>query len=326
MMQDKNLFRMIKYFFRCKKATICAMIMIVMGLALGIVTPICNKLLQQDVIPNKNLSLFIWLTIVILILNVVTITTTHFITRIFISNGIPITSNIRKDIVKMNIFSDKNKDHKGKVLLSSATFLEDGNAYYISYMYLIFDGILKLMFYLPFFIFYGGKLSLIMMLSAIISFLFIAVADKFCRRCMQKSRFYDAERYDYTLKLVKAMEKPDFKENEELNLETYMKKVKDFDRAWLHYCNWANAYPYIFNLVWYVAVGICFCLAYNMMAVGTIVLSTFIIFNSYLDQIKAPISNFASYKLMAVRYEETLKKVFEMLDDVSMKDLDEKSE
>jgi len=326
MMKDKNVFRMIKYFFRCKKATICALVMCVLGLAVGIVTPICNKLLQQDIIPNKNMSLFIWLTLIILLLNLVSTLTSYFTTKIFISNGIPITSNIRKDIVKMNLFSSKNKEHRGKVLLSTTTFLEDGNAYYISYMYLIFDCVLKLMFYLPFFFFYGGKLSLIMMLSAIISFLFIAVADKFCRRCMQKSRFYDAERYDYTLKLVKAMEKSDFKETEELNLETYMKKVKDFDRAWLHYCNWANAYPYIFNLIWYIAVGICFCLVYNMMAVGTIVLSTFIIFNSYLDQIKAPISNFASYKLMAVRYEETLKKVFEMLDDVSLKDLDEKSE
>lgn len=323
MMKDKNLFRMIKYFFKCKRATICAMIMIILGLILGIVTPVCNKLLQQDVIPNKNLALFIWLTVVVLILNIVSTTTTHFINKIFITNGIPITSNIRKDIVKMNMFSTKNKDHKGNVLLSATTFLEDGNAYFISYMYLIFDGILKLMFYLPFFIFYGGKLSLIMLASAVVGFVFIAIADKFCRRCMQKSRFYDAERYDYTLKLVKAMEDPNFKETDKLNLETYMKKVKAFDRSWLHYCNWANAYPYIFNLIWYIAVGICFCLVYNMMSVGVIVFSTFIMFNSYLDQVKAPFSNFASYKLMAVRYEETLKRVFEMLDDVSVKDLEE---
>ena len=146
MMKNKNVFRMIKYFFRCKKATICALVMCVLGLAVGIVTPICNKLLQQDIIPNKNMSVFIWLTLIILLLNLVSTLTSYFTTKIFISNGIPITSNIRKDIVKMNLFSNKNKEHRGKVLLSATTFLEDGNAYYISYMYLIFDCVLKLMF------------------------------------------------------------------------------------------------------------------------------------------------------------------------------------
>ena len=321
MKKDRNVFRMIKYFFRCKKAAIFAIIMCALGLVVGIVTPICNKLLQQDIIPNKNISLFVWISILILVLNLVSTLTSYFTTRIFINNCVPITSNIRKDIVKMNIFSKKNSENKGKVLVSSTTFLEDGNAYYISYMHLIFDCILKVFFYLPFFIFYGGYLALIMLLAAVISFGFISIADKFCRQCMKKSRFYDTERYEYSLKLVKAMQKKNFVEDETYNMATYMKKVKDFDKAWLGYCNWANLYPYIFNFIWYVAVGICFCLVYNMMGTGAIVLSTFIIFNSYLDQVKNPISNFANYKLMAVRYEETFKKIFEMLDDESLKDL-----
>ena len=326
MKKDKNVFRMIKYFFRCKKATIFAIVMCLLGLVVGIATPICNKLLQQDIIPNKNISLFVWLSILILVLNLVSTLTSYFTTRIFINNGVPITSNIRKDIVKMNIFSRKNIKHKGKVLVSSTTFLEDANAYYISYMYLIFDCILKVFFYLPFFIFYGGYLALIMLGAAVISFGFISIADKFCRRCMHKSRIFDAERYDYSLKLVKAMQKKNFVEDETYNMETYMKKVKNFDKAWLSYCNWANAYPYIFNFIWYIAVGICFCLVFNMMGTGAIILSTFIIFNSYLDQVKAPISNFASYKLMAVRYEETFKNFFEMLDDSKLQEIKNKEE
>ena len=66
---NKNVFRMIRYFFRCKKATIFACIMCVFGLAVGLVTPICNKYIQEDIIPNKNISLFVWLTLVILVLN-----------------------------------------------------------------------------------------------------------------------------------------------------------------------------------------------------------------------------------------------------------------
>ena len=56
MKANRNVFRMIKYFFRCKKATIYACIMCILGLIVGIVTPICNKLIQEDIIPNKSLE------------------------------------------------------------------------------------------------------------------------------------------------------------------------------------------------------------------------------------------------------------------------------
>lgn len=320
-MINRNIFRMIRYFFRCKKATACAIIMCILGLAVGIVTPICNKLLQEEIIPNKNISLFVWLTLVILILNLVSSLTSFFTTRIFINNGIPITSNIRKDIIKMNVFSKKNTANKGRVLISSTVFLEDGNTYYISYMYLIFDCILKFLFYLPFFIFYGRNLSLIMLAAAIVGFIFIDVADYFCRKCMHKSRIYDAERYEYTLKMARAMRSPNFKENENLNLDTYMKKVRAFDKAWLSYCNWANMYPYIFNLIWYIGLGVCFCLSFGMIQTGVLSISILILFNSYVDQLKTPLSNFSSYKVMAVRYEETFKNTFSMLDDADLKSL-----
>ncbi len=312
---NKNVFRMIRYFFRCKKATAAAIIMCCLGLAVGIATPVCNKLIQQDIIPNKNISLFVWLTILILVLNLVSTLSSYFTTRIFINNGVPITANIRKDIIKNNIYNQKHLFDIGKVLATTTTFLEDANAYYISYMYLVFDCTLKFMFYFPFFTYYGGYLSLIMVGAIIVSFAFIAIADIFCRRQMQASRKADAERFDYTLKLLQEMEKPNFEENETYNMQEYMKRVYAFDKTWLGYCNWANTYPYIFNLIWYIGACICFCLTFNMLAAGTLLFSTFIVFNSYLDQVKAPISNFTNYKLMTVRYEETFKKVFDMLDD-----------
>ena len=54
MKKNKSVFRIIKYFFRCKKATFYACLMCVLGLIVGIVTPICNKYIQEDIIPNKN--------------------------------------------------------------------------------------------------------------------------------------------------------------------------------------------------------------------------------------------------------------------------------
>lgn len=319
MKPNKNLFRTIKYFFRCKKATIYALIMCVLGLMVGLATPLCNKALQQDIIPNKNISLFVWLTIIILVLNLVSALTSYFTSRIFTHYGVPISSNIRKDIVRRNIFSKKNKDLKGTVLVTSTTFIEDMNAYYISYMYLLFDCILKLLFYFPFFVVYGGYLSLIMLASTIVSFVFIFIADIFCRKSMKKSRIADADRFEYTLDLLEEMKNPNFEENETFNMETYMQKVYTFDKTWLSYCNWANMYPYIFYLIWYVGVAICFCLVFNMLGTGAIIMSTFVLFNSYLDQLKAPIGSYLSYKLMAVRYDETFKNIFEMLDDEELK-------
>lgn len=317
MKTNKNVFRIIKYFFRCKKATIYAGIMCVLGLMVGIVTPICNSYIQDDIIPNKNISLFIILTIVILVLNLISTLSSYFTTNLFINNGIPITSNIRKDIVKNNVFNDKITKNKGGVMICSTTFLEDANLYYISYIYLIFDSILKFLFYVPFFIFYGGYLALIMLAFAIFSFLFIAIANKFATKYMKETRKVEAERYEYTLTMLDELEKPNFTPTKDINVDTYISKVTACDKTWLGYCNWANLYTYIFSFIWYVGVAVCFCLVFNLISTGALLFSTFIVFNSYLDQVKAPINSYANYKLMAVRYDETFKKFFEVLDDTS---------
>ena len=321
MRQNKNVFRMIRYFFRCKKATIYACIMCALGLVVGIVTPICNKLIQEDIIPNKNISLFIWLTLVILILNVVSTATSFMTTKIFINNGVPITSNIRKDIMKMNTFSTKNENNKGKVLLSSTSFLEEANSYYISYMYLIFDCILKFMFYLPFFIIYGKQLVIVMAIFTLLSFALLDVAMIFAKKTIKISNDAASVRSDYSIKTIKAIQKPDFKENDEINIDKFMNCFYECDRTWTNYCLFANLYGYIFNLMWYIGVGICFCMAFNMMAAGAIVLSTFIVFNSYLDQLKAPISNYVSYKQVTDRFNDSFQNFFDLLDDEELIDL-----
>ena len=74
-----------------------------------------------------------------------------------------------------------------------------------------------------------------------------------------------------------------------------------------------------------MGVAICFCLVHEMLIGGTIILSTFIIFNSYLDQLKAPINNYANYKVMVVRYNETFGKFFNELDDVELVDIKNKN-
>ena len=326
MKKKQNVFRMIKYFFANRKATIYACIMCILGLAVGIVTPICNKLIQEDIIPNKNISLFLILTIVIFVLNLVSVLSSFFTTKIFINNGIPITSNIRKDIVKMNTLSNKNINNKGKVLISSTSFLEEANVFYISYMYLIFDCILKFMFYFPFFVVYGKWLALIMIVVSLISIGFVELIAIAVRKTIKESKRVEAERYDYTLYMIKEMKKPDFKEDEDINLKAYMNKVYTCDKAYIRYCNWANLYGGIFNLIWYIGVAICFCFAFNMLGTGALIISTFIVFNSYLDQIKAPINNYVSFKQITDIYDATFKNVFEMLDDQDLKSLREKEE
>jgi len=193
-------------------------------------------------------------------------------------------------------------------------------------MYLVFDCLLKFMFYFPFFLVYGGWLSLIMIATTLFSFLVIGFISAQVRRTIEISKRVDAERYDYTLSLIKAMSKPDFKEDENFNMKQYMKKVKACDKAWINYCNWANMYGSVFNLIWYIGLGICFCVAFNLIGAGMILISTFIVFNSYLEQLKVPVGNYISFKQVTDAYDETFKKVFEMLDDNDLKELRNKEE
>lgn len=313
MRNNQNLFKMIKFFFQCKKAAYFTIFMIMLGLVVGIATPLFNELIVNEVIPDSQFSMFIYITIVVLILNLVSVLSSFFTTRTLVINCVSISSKIREDLIEMNVYSNKHHKDKGKVLLTSTIFMEDVNIYYISYMQLIFDSILKVCFYVPMFIFYGRYLSFIMMTFALISFLFVSIANKMAIKHMKRSRLAEAEASDYVLELLKKLEKEDFKEDETYNADVYMNKIEAKDQSWLGYCNWANTYTYIFNFVWYIGVAICFCLAHNMITGGVIGIGVFVAFNSYLDQVKAPICNYLNYKLMGVRFNETFQKIFDLL-------------
>jgi len=188
-------------------------------------------------------------------------------------------------------------------------------------MYLIFDCILKFMFYFPFFLVYGRWLALIMIASSVVAILILNGIAVMVRKTIRISKAADSDLYDYSLKMVKAIKKPDFEETTEINQEIYKKKVYACNKAWIVYCNWANLYGGLFNFIWYIGVAICFCVAFNMMAAGVLLISTFIVFNSYVEQLKVPLGNYVSFKQVTDAYDESFKNVFDMLDDEDIKDL-----
>ena len=56
-------------------------------------------------------------------------------------------------------------------------------------------------------------------------------------------------------------------------------------------------------------------MAFDMISTGLMALSTFIVFNSYCDQLKVPIGNYVSYKQVTDKFDKTFKNIFDMLDD-----------
>ncbi len=313
-MKNSHVLRIIKMFCKNKRAVIYACIMCVLGLAVGIVTPICNGLMQDEILPNKNIYLFVVLTIVILVLNVVSVLSSYFVKKIMISEGVNITSNMRKRIVNFNIFNKKTPFNKGEVVIDSTKFLEETNNFLASYLYFIFDSILKFLFYLPFFLIYGRWLSLIMVAFAILGYIFMEIVAKKAKVAVAKSKIVDTERYSYMIDLLNIIQDKDFKEDEKYCCDTYMNLVYDCDKAWNHYVLWANAYTLIFSSLWAIGRAICFCLAFNMIGAGAITVSLFVAFNSYLEQIFSPLSNFVSYKQNSDQYNATLNRVFDLYD------------
>ena len=188
-------------------------------------------------------------------------------------------------------------------------------------MYLIFDCLLKFMFFLPFFLIYGGSLAIVMLVATLLSFAFLDIIMVQSKKAIEVSKRVDSERYEYTLKMYKEIQKPDFQENDEINLKTYMSKVHACDKAWIRYCNFANLYAYVFNLMWYAGVGVCLCIALNLVGVGVMLVSTFIVFNSYCEQLRVPIANYVTYKQISDRFDETFRNVFDLLDDEDLLDL-----
>ena len=59
-----------------------------------------------------------------------------------------------------------------------------------------------------------------MLLSALVSFVALEIIGIFVRKNIAISKKVDAERYDYTLRMLKETQKPDFVDDEEYNLSS----------------------------------------------------------------------------------------------------------
>jgi len=312
-MKNNVIFRSLKYFLRNKKAVMFAILMCVCGLVIGVITPIFNKMLQEKIIPDKDIRLFVWITIVVIVLNVANLLSSYFNNKIFIENGVNITAQIRRAMIAKNI--GKKDLNVGDFLICSCSFLEETNVFYISYTYSIFDSILKILFYLPFFIFYGGWLSLIMIGMAILSFFVLDIEAKIAKKRATRSRQVDSERYDFVIKMYEEIQKPDFVENDEVNLELYKKKVLACDKAWLDFANTANPYPYVFQFAWYMGFAICAIVAFNLGTLGAITLASFIAFKTYCDSLKDSVTSMVSFKQLADRMDIALTKIYRYVDE-----------
>lgn len=320
-MNNKYVWRMTKYFFRNKKATFYSLLMCVIGLTVGIFTPIANSYLQKDIIPNKNIFLFIVLSIVILALNLGSILSSYFNTKIMVENGVPITTNIRRDIVKMNTFSNKNKRIKGIVSISATQFLEDANGYYISYLNTSYDSILKFMFYLPFFIAYGKKLALIIIIAIVLIFTITNILSIFAQKFSDKSRDADKVRYEYLLKMTREIQKPDFEENEEVSYEKYKQVMKDTEKAWINYCLCNNIFDLIHFLILFGAFALTCIVAYNDITMGVLTVGAFVVFQSYFSQLETPIQQVINFMKNCNQNNMTFKNIFVSLDDKELESI-----
>lgn len=321
MNRNKYVWRMTKYFFRNKKAIFYSFLMCVIGLLVGIFTPIANSYIQNDIIPNKNISLFITLTIVIFVLNFGTILSSYFNTKIMVENGIPITTNIRRDIVKMNTFSNKNKKIRGVVSISATYFLEEANSYYISYLNLSYDSLLKIMFFLPFFIVYGKNLAVIMIIALVAVMIIVNLLSILAQKYSNISREVDKERYDFLLKMTKELQKPDFEESDEISYAKYKEVMEKTEKAWIKYTMCNNTFDYLRLIIWYGTFCLTCILAYKSIAIGTLTVGAFIVFHSYFSQLEDPLGQLVNCNKICNQLNMTFKNVFVSLDDDELADI-----
>ena len=311
-MKHNVIFRSLKYFFRNKKAVLFAMLMCVFGIAIGVLTPIFNKMLQEQIIPNKDINLFIWITVAVVLLNITNLLASYFNNKIFIEVGVNITSQLRSEMIAKNI--GRKDVNVGDFLICCSSFMEEANTFYLSYMYSIFDATLKILFYIPFFIFYGGWLALIMIGMALLSFCILDIEAKIAKKRAERSRQVDSERYNFVMKMYEEIQKPDFVENDEMNLNLYKKKVLACDKAWLDFANTSNPYPYVFQFVWYMGFAICAIVAFNLGTLGAITLASFIAFKTYCDSLKDSATSIISFKQMADRMDIAFTKIYGYVD------------
>lgn len=320
-MKYNHVWRTAKYFFRMKKATFYSMLMCLIGLLVGVFTPIANSYIVNEIIPNKNIRLFVALTFVVLILQIANILSAYFNTNIMIENGVPISANIRHDIVKMNTYATKNINARGNVSIAATNFLEELNGFYISYLNTSYDSILKLMFYLPFFFIYGRSLSLIIFIAIVLIF---AVENLLAIKALDlssKSRQTDIIRQNYLLKMYSEMKKTGFEENEEVSYQKYRDVFCLTEKAWMKYCLFNNLFDFIKVVLWYGAMLLTFVMAYNQVINGVITLGSFVVFNSYCVQLLTPITQFTSLVKSLNQYNMSFRNLFTQLDDSDLQDL-----
>ena len=314
-MTPKNVLRTINYFLKDKRALTYAIIMCIIGTACGIVTPILNKYLQEHIIPNKDIGMFAVSTIIIVVVNVASLLSSYFNNKIFINSGVDITSGLRNEIVAKNVFSKKHASNPGDLVICGTGFMEETNQLFISYISLVFDAILKLLFYLPFFFIYGKQLSLVMLGFVFLSLVCVELQAIIVRKNAAKSRKVDSERIDFTLKMYEATQKSTFKDNKKISFDIYKQKVIACDNAWLNYSVSNDFVTLIFNVVWCIGLCLCIIIAFNLSSVGIITIATFIVFNSYAEQIKTPLGSYIEFKQMSDRMGVALDRIYGYVDE-----------
>ena len=309
------IFRTIKYFLKNKKALTYAIIMCTIGTACGIVTPILNKYLQEKIIANKDLAMFWVSTLIIIIVNLASLLSNYFNTKVFINCGVDITTQLRQKIVAKNVFNSKHKSNVGDMVLCSTGFMEETNSLFISYISLVFDATLKLLFYLPFFFIYGKQLSLLMLGFIILNLICVELQAIVVRKNAVKSRQADSNRVGFTLKMYEQMQHEDFADNDIISFEAYKSKVHACDIAWTKYSVSSDFITLIFNIIWCIGLCVCIVTAFNLSSLGIVTIATFIVFNSYADQISSPLNNYITFRQMSNRMKEALHRIYGYIDE-----------
>lgn len=311
------IFKLMKYFLPYKHIAALCVLFIVLSLLVGLATPKINSYLTETVIPNKQLTAFIWVVVGIAALEFTNIFAAFFKSKLINKFGYEIIGQIRNDVYnKLTILSMDyfNENATGSLLAKSTAYVDNIASFYTSYIFTLIEHTLRLCIVVPFLI----SCSPILTLLGIGVIIPISVGIYFIIKVAKnRSNVYyegQSQAYNALVENISGIATVNAFNKQEENLDLYIGKVKKNYKEWYALSRINDSYHLWFDTVYNAAIAGIFILSFILISQNQLTFAIYVAYIGYQGQLWTPFYYFVQLFNSFVSLTGNLQQVFNTLE------------
>ncbi|BCN30180.1 ABC transporter ATP-binding protein [Anaeromicropila herbilytica] len=311
-----------------RKEMIITILIMMLSSALGMLTPIILKNIMDDYIPNKNIRGVVFISIALLIINLVIVINLRIKISITTKLGQSIIHEIRSDIfnhLQELPFSYYDDRPHGKIQVRVVNYVNSLSDLLSNGIVNTITDLFSLIFIVAFMLFLNIRLTLICLCGLPLLMILIFVIKKRQRVAWQISSNKSSNLNAYIAESINGIRVTQSFVRERENIEIFNNLSSNYSSAWMNAVKYNFLlWPAIDNISTLTTAAIYVLgVAWIDQGISSITVGVLIAFTGYIGRFWAPINTLASFYnslLTAISY---LERIFETIDEpVLVKDIE----